>query len=156
MWNTVIPVSLNLDQGPGRKLLFDSGYDLRLSTYAAPDGTDLSESPVLRSKFQEYIGQENLELKLDKLADDPRVQNSLRAMQEDLKAGRREMDPMKSYLHNKLIKNLFDRARKRAWAKMKKNNVVQTLIEENRRRKIVEMQSLKRTSEVQNVLSIPK
>ena len=156
MWNMFIPVSLNLDQGPGRKLLFDSGYDLRMSTYYAPDGTDLSDSPVLRSKFQEYIGQENLELKLDKLADDPRVQNSLRAMQEDLKAGRREMDPMKAYLHNKLIKNLFDRARKRAWAKMKKNNVVQTLIEEDRRRKIVEMQSLKRTSEVQNVLSIPK
>ena len=33
MWNMFIPVSLNLDQGPGRKLLYESGYDLRMYTF---------------------------------------------------------------------------------------------------------------------------
>ena len=32
-FNTFSPVTLTLDQSPGRQFLFDSGYDLRLSTY---------------------------------------------------------------------------------------------------------------------------
>ena len=84
LWNLGMPVSLNLDQSPGRKLLFDSGYDLRLSTYYGPDGTDLSESPRLRSKYQELIGKQNLELKLNKLADDPRIQRSIAEMNADI------------------------------------------------------------------------
>ena len=40
MFNSISPVQLNLDQSPGRKLLFESGYDLRMSTYYGPDGTD--------------------------------------------------------------------------------------------------------------------
>ena len=43
MFNAISPVQFNMDYSPGRKLLFDSGYDLRTSTYFAPDGTDLSE-----------------------------------------------------------------------------------------------------------------
>ena len=104
MWNMFIPIPLNLDQGPGRKLLFDSGYDVRLSTYYSPDGVDLSESPDLRSLFQKFIGQENIELQLNKIADDPRVQESMALMQLHLKQGVKDMDPMKSYVHNKMIK----------------------------------------------------
>ena len=32
MFNAFSPFSINLDQGEGRKLLFNSGYDLRMST----------------------------------------------------------------------------------------------------------------------------
>ena len=127
MWNMFIPIPLNLDQGPGRKLLFDSGYDIRLSTYYGPDGVDLSDSPELRSKFQEFIGAENLELSLNKLADDPRVQESMAKMQADLRAGRKELNPMKAYVHNIMIKRLFDKARARAWGKMLKLQSVQAL-----------------------------
>ena len=154
MWNAVIPVSLNLDQGPGRKLLFDSGYDLRLSTYYGPDGTDLTESPRLRSEFQRYIGMQNIEKQLNKLAEDPRVQNSIREMNEDLRSGRRELDPMKSYLHNKLIRQLFYRARLKAWAMMKANSEVEALIQADRELKARQNRKLRKTQEAESVLQL--
>ena len=134
MWNTVIPVSLNLDQGPGRKLLFDSGYDLRMSTYYGPDGTDLTNSPRLRSKFQEYIGRQNLELELNKLSEDPRVLRSLQMMNRDRETGNRDIDPRKAYMHNILIDRLFKQARKKAWGLMKNDERVQALITEERQK----------------------
>ena len=146
MWNMFIPVSLNLDQGPGRKLLFESGYDLRMSTYYGPDGTDLSDSPQLRSMFQKAIGDQNLELELNKLAADPRVQASIRAMNADLKAGRKEMDPMSAYLHNKLIHRLFTNARRQAWKRMLLNQQVEELINEARRNELANRKRLNETT----------
>ena len=148
MWNTFMPVTLNLDQGPGRKLLFDSGYDLRLSTYAAPDGTDLSESPELRSLFQQYIGQENLELALNRLADDPRIQASMQQMYKDMKSGgfNKAKDPMKAYFHNKKIQQLFNKARRKAWARMLSNEEVMALKEEARRKALQNRKSLRNTT----------
>ena len=146
MWNMFIPIPLNLDQGPGRKLLFDSGYDVRISTYYSPDGVDLSESPELRSLFQKFIGQENIELQLNKIADDPRVQESMALMQLHLKQGIKDMDPMKSYVHNKMIKVIFDKARKKAWGKMLAMEGVQDLLAEKEARDRRQMQSLTQTS----------
>ena len=154
MWNAVIPVSLNLDQGPGRQLLFDSGYDLRLSTYYGPDGTDLTDSPRLRSEFQRYIGMQNIEKKLNKLAEDPRVQNSLREMNADLRSGRKDLDPMKAYLHNKLIRRLFYKARLKAWAMMKANSEVEALIQADRELKARQNRKLRKTQEAESVLQL--
>ena len=68
MFNMFSPFSINLDQGAGRKLLFESGYDMRMSAYSSPDGLDLSKSPRLRSMLQKAIGDQNLEAQLNKLA----------------------------------------------------------------------------------------
>ena len=65
-FNVFSPIQLNLDQSPGRKLLFDSGYDLRLSTYFSPNGDNLQDSPIIRSMYQKAIGDQNLEHKLNK------------------------------------------------------------------------------------------
>ena len=146
MWNMFIPVSLNLDQGPGRKLLFESGYDLRMSTYYGPDGTDLSNSPQLRSRFQKAIGDQNIELELNRLAADPRVQASIARMNADLRAGRKSINPMDAYLHNKLIERLFTNARKQAWKVMMADTRVQQLIEAERRKEIEQQKTLKETS----------
>ena len=146
MWNMFIPVSLNLDQGPGRKLLFESGYDLRMSTYYGPDGTDLSDSPQLRSKFQKAIGDQNLELQLNKLAADPRVQASIARMNSDLRAGRKEIDPMNAYLHNKLIARLFLDARRQAWKVMMQDHRIQNMIQQEQRRQIAQKKTLEETS----------
>ena len=134
MFNVFSPVQLNLDQGPGRKLLFDSGYDLKMSTYYGPDGTDLSNSPHLRSKFQKYIGDQNLELELNKLAQDPRVIRSLAQMNRDRDTGHRDIDPRKAYMHNILIDRLFKQARKRAWGLMKNDQEIQAMIEKERQK----------------------
>ena len=154
MWNMFIPIPLNLDQGPGRKLLFDSGYDLRLSTYYGPDGTDLTDSPLLRSQFQKYIGMQNLEAKLNKLARDPRVINSLKEMEFDLRTGNRDLDPMKAYHHNKLIRALFRKARLKAWAQMKNDSEVQRLIAEENARKALQKRKLKKTQDFYGVLQM--
>ena len=154
MWNMFIPVPLNLDQGPGRKLLFDSGYDLRLSTYYGPDGTDLTESPELRSLYQEYIGQQNIEAKLNKLSKDPRIQLSLQMMYHDMRNGNRDEDPMKAYHHNKVIRKLFARAKNIAWAKMRRDSEVQRLIEEDDKRKARTKRQLKKSQDFYGVLQM--
>ena len=132
LWQSIIPIPISLSQGPGRTLLFNSNYDLRLSTYTAPDGTSLADHPEVRSKFQQAIGAQNLEAELNKLAKKKSIQNSVAQMEADLKAGNRQMDPMKAYTHNLVIKQLFTRARSRAWASLRDDPQVQKLIQERR------------------------
>jgi len=130
-FNAISPVQFNLDQGPGRQFLYNSGYDMRMSTYYSPDGYDLSDAPEIRSQFQKAIGDQNLELKLNKLAERPDVQASLKLMQGHIRSGMRDQEAG-LYLHNQLIHNLFEEARKKAWAKLFTNNNVQELIKEQR------------------------
>ena len=156
MYNMFSPIPLNLDQSPGRKLLFESGYDLRVSTYYGPDGTDLTQSPRLRSLYQKAIGDQNIELKLDKLANDPKIQASIDQMQEDLRMGLRDKNPMKAYYHNRVINKIFTKARKIAWAKLKKNDEIKELIDTERSRKLADKKSLRKTGGIKEILSIPK
>ena len=127
-------------------MLFDSGYDMRMSTYYGPDSTDLSDSPRLRSKFQEFIGKQNLELKLNKLAADPRVQQSMAIMQNDLRTGNKGLEPMQAYLHNKLIKAAFNEARYAAWAQMMQIPEVEALIRAEQQKKVRTKRKLDETS----------
>ncbi len=127
MYNAISPISLNFDGSKGRQLLMNSNYDLRVTTLTAPDGTSLAEHSKLRSEFQRLIGLQNLEAHLSKLADDPRVQQSLIEMEYDLMKGFKERNPM-NYAHNKLINGLFQRARALAWAQMRSDPNVMMLI----------------------------
>ena len=161
MFNMFSPVHFNLDQGIGRKFLFDSGYDMRMSTYSSPDGVDLSDSPRIRSMYMKAIGDQNLERELNKLAKNPRMIRSLAMMQADLSAGRREMDPMTAYLHNQKIRQLFEDARSKAWAEIQKDPEIRQLIEEQRRLDIQNIKSLNKTTQTrqaqtQELLSLYK
>ena len=64
-------------------------------------------------------------------------------MNADLNAGRREMDPRKAYMHNQLIHNLFQAARRKAWATLMNNPEVLELIKEQRRLDVQNYKSLK-------------
>lgn len=121
MFNAVSPVQINLDNGAGRSMLFNSGYDMRLSTYSTPTGVSLADNPKVRSLYQRAIGQQNLEDKLNKLAARRDVKESIDRMNWDRRNGRRFLDPMKSYLHNDLIRNAFDEARRKAWAQIQEH-----------------------------------
>lgn len=135
-WNMFSPVQFNFDQGPGRKMLFRSNYDTRLSVYYAPDNTDLSKLPGVRSKFMKAIGDQNLEAELNRLAADPRMQASIRKMEKDRNSGNRDYEPMKAYYHTKVIRNLFEKARKRAWALISNEPDVRAAIAEARQDRI--------------------
>ena len=154
MFNMFSPFQINLDQSPGRKLLFESKYDMRMSTLSSPDGLSLKDNARLRSLFQKAIGDQNLERQLNRLAITPSVLNSIRQMQADLNAGRREMDPRSAYLHNQLIHELFTNARKAAWATLLNDPEVLELIEEQRRLDGQNYRSLIKTSQYEEILSI--
>ena len=79
----ISPVQFNLDYSPGKKLLFDSGYDLRVSAYATPTGVSLKDTPEVRSLYQRAMGEQNLQAKLDRLARQPKVIESLAEMEKD-------------------------------------------------------------------------
>ena len=152
-YNAVSPISLNLDQSVGRNFLFDSGYDLRMSTYYAPDSTNLTDSPEIRSRFQQAIGIQNLERMLDKLAKNPKAIASMNQMYLDIKSGRRADFDAKDYWHNKEIDRIFTKARKLAWASIKDQSDVIALIREQQLRKQGRLQKQLAT---QNILNIPK
>ena len=145
-YNAISPISLNLDQNNGRQFLFDSGYDLRLSTYYAPDGTKLTKSAEVRSLFQQAIGLQNLELELIKLSRDPKIKASLEEMYKDIKSGRRGDFDARDYYHNIVIDRLFAKARRKAWASISNRKVVQTLIREQRLGKQEQLQKQLDTS----------
>ncbi len=154
-WNMFSPIQFNFDQGPGRKMLFRSNYDARLSVYYAPDNTNLSKLPGVRSKFMKAIGDQNLEAELNRLATDPRMQASIRKMEKDRNSGNRDYEPMKAYYHTKVIQKLFDTARKRAWAIISNEPDVQAAIAESRQSRIENRQSQKDTT-YGSILNIPK
>ena len=150
-YNAVSPISLNLDQSPGRNFLFDSGYDLRQSTYYAPDGTNLTDSPSIRSRFQQAIGIQNLELALDKLARDPRALASLEQMYKDINSGRRGDFNARDYWHNREIDKLFRKARRIAWANIKRQSDILKLRQEQQERKFAQIRKQRSTANILNI-----
>ena len=157
-FNAFSPISLNLDQGPGRNLLFDSGYDLRMSTYFSPLGDDLTDSPRIRSMFQKAIGDQNLERKLDKLAANPKVQASLAEMNRIIDSGQRGDYEGMDFYHNLAIDKIFLDARRRAWASIMMDPKIQTLMDEEKLRKIKRIKKREQTTQtrLEDVLSLPK
>ena len=153
MFNAFSPVNFNLDYSEGREFLFNSGYDMRTSTYTAPDGTDLSDSPKVRSMFQKAIGDQNLLAKFDEMAKSENMQISLAEMNWHRKNGLADVEP-KSFPHYKKIAREFDRAKKRAWASIKKDNDVQKLLLEERNQKLKNRSANKNT--IDKMLEMPK
>ena len=152
-FNTFSPISLTLDQSPGRQFLFNSGYDLRLSTYYAPDSTNLSDEPRIRSLFQKAIGDQNLERQLDKLAEDPRAIASLEQMKKDIRDGKRGLYDARNYWHNGKIDQIFQKARRKAWASIMRTPVVAEVIAEQKEKK---RQKVLKRKETTNILNINK
>mgnify|MGYP001339995827 FL=1 len=152
-FNTFSPVSLTLDQSPGRQFLFESGYDLRLSTYYAPDSTNLTDAPNIRSKFQKAIGDQNLERELDKLAKDPKAIASLALMRKDIRDGKRAQYDARNYWHNGKIDQIFQKARRKAWASIMQQQDVADLIAEQKEKK---RQKYLKKIQSNEILNIPK
>tara|TARA_Y100000287_G_scaffold184275_1_gene184889 strand:+ start:64 stop:3999 length:3936 start_codon:yes stop_codon:yes gene_type:complete len=153
MFNAVSPVNFNLDYSEGRQLLFNSGYDMRSSTYSAPDGTDLSDSPKVRSMFQQAIGKQNLEAVFNKMAQEESIQVSIAEMEWHKKNGMSDVEP-KSFPHYKRIAKEFDKAKKRAWASLQQDQDVQKLLIEERNQKLKNVKANQGT--IDKILEMPK
>jgi len=125
---------------PGRKLLLESNYDMRSTTYSYK-GYDLSKSAEARSLFQTAIGNadvrvgwhtfKNPEEALNHLAKQPNVIESLNKMKRDANNPLlSQLSPSTDYNHNILIDNVFKDARAKAWAAIRDHPVIQELIAE--------------------------
>ena len=134
-FNMISPISINLEESDGRDFLFNSGYDLRMTTYYAPDGTNLTDNPEIRSMFQQAIGKYNLEYELNKLAKDPKIIASMQLMYSDIRAGRRGDFNARDYYHNQVIDQLFKKIRKSAWRDIMYVSEVSILIAEQKAKK---------------------
>ena len=150
-FNAVSPIQINPDKGPGRQLLFNSGYDLRLLAYSAPDGTSLVKAPEVRSLLQNAIGQQNLEEVLNQLAARPDIQASMRKLKFDLSSGNYALDPMKAYKHNRVIRYYFEKAVKRAWGSIRNDPRVIELKTHQKANVVANKLSLQQT-----LLNVPK
>ena len=135
-FNAISPVSLNLTETDGRGFLFNSGYDLRISTFFAPDGTNLTDNPRIRSEFQQAIGKYNLERKLGKLAKDPKIIESMNLMRFDIRSGNRGQFNARDYYHNIVIDRLFKQTRVLAWNDIKYKEHIYNLIKEQDQKKL--------------------
>ena len=152
-FNMISPIQLNMDQSAGRQFLFDSGYDLRISTFYAPDGTNLTDDADIRSQFQQAIGQYNLEAKLEKLAQDPKAIASMQLMRQDIRAGKRAEYNARDYYHNIMIDRMFKEVRRLAWNDIKYRQDILALISEQKQKKL---QQVYKKQQSNNLLTMYK
>jgi len=127
-FNAVSPVGLDIrNDTPGRRLLLDSNYDLKSTTFAY-GGYSFVKDAHVRAHFQNAIGTvpvtvgfkkfKNVEEALTYLAKRKDVINSMEDMQRDSKnPANWDLDP-NTYPHNTLIDNVMNQARAKAWAKI--------------------------------------
>ena len=127
-FNAVSPIQLDIrNDTPGRRLLMESNYDLKSTTYAY-GGYSFTKDAHVRAHFQNAIGTvpvtvgfkkfANVEEALNYLATRDDVQNSIAQMKADGKnPANWDLDP-NQYPHNTLIDNLMNQARSKAWAKI--------------------------------------
>ena len=150
-YNAFVPVAFNLTPSIGRTLLFNSGYDLRMSVLYSPNGDDLTDSPRLRSRFQQEIGRERLEVKLSRLAKDPKIIASMEQMYADINSGRRAEFQPRDYYHNIIIGKLFDKARKKAWTRVMNEQEALLISQEREEKKIQRNLKKEQTSNILNI-----
>ena len=156
MYNMFSPIPLNLEQSPGRQLLFNSGYDTRLSTYFSPKGDDLSDHPELRSLFQEALGKQNLEVKLNRLAEDPKIQASIEEMMRVINTGQRGDFEAMDFHHNIRIDSIFQRARNKAWASIMSDPRITALKKKQQEIKALRYRKKRETQKLQPILKMYK
>lgn len=140
--------------------MYESQYDLRLSTWTSPDGVSLKDESAVRSLFQDAISKTKLGPALDRLSKRTDVQASLREMRRDIKNGNFKLNPMKAYVHNKLIKKTMNKHRQLGWNMIQNDPRVIELQEERldllkeERRRFRQTQS--KPINTQEILNIPK
>jgi hypothetical protein len=125
-------------------MLFNSGYNLNVIGFTGPNGEDLKELPKVLEAYHQEMGKLNVEAKLDELAKDPLMQNSINGMAEF----RRNSDApgmtgvsARDFPHFDRLNSIMKRAQMRAWARMKAMPEVQKILEDKRQENIMKNQA---------------
>jgi hypothetical protein len=140
-YDVFVPIPLRNTAGPGREMLFNSGYNLSVIGYYGPDGEDLKDMPKVLEAYHQEMGNQNIEAKLDELAKDPLMQNSIKGMAEFRNnpnaPGMAEVSAS-DFKHYDRINLIMKRAQMRAWARIKSMPEVKKVIEDKRQGRIMQ------------------
>ena len=111
--NAILPFNINIGvTNETRELLMRSGLNLKQSFNTGPDGQSLENRPDLKSKFQFYMGQQNLEAQIAK-AMTKEVKESI--MNAELSS--KDFEAHQT-LHGEVILPILDVAKKVAWEQL--------------------------------------
>ncbi len=113
LWNAISPFTINIGTNETRAWLMRSGINLKQTFNTGPEGQSLEGQPVLKSKFQFYMGQQNIEAKLEKIMSHPEIKDSILRMEEAHKSGR-HYDAVHT-AHAEIIEEVFYSAKSNAW-----------------------------------------
>ena len=125
-FNAISPIQMDIrNDTPGRRLLQNSNYDLKTTTYSY-GGYSFAKDASVRSAFQKAMGLatiefrgrsfKNLEQALDYISTLPDVQDSMNTMRGNTNnPSMWDIEPT-DYPHNTIIDRLVDQARAKAWA----------------------------------------
>ena len=125
-FNAISPIQMDIrSSSPGRKLLLDSNYDLKSTTYAY-NGYSFVRDARVRSHFQNAIGTvpikyrgktfKNVEAALDYLATQSDIKESMAEMKGNVyNPAKSDINP-NTYPHNTNINSIMNQARQKAWA----------------------------------------
>ena len=112
--NGILPINLNVGTtNETRELLMRSGLNLKQTFNTGPSGEDLEGHPDLKSKFQFYMGQQNIEAQLSEVFTD-QIRDSINQMDID-RNSRRSYEQINT-LNGRTIHNVFNNAKSIAWS----------------------------------------
>ena len=156
MWNAISPINFNLTPHPAIDKYLRSGHRTRMALYYAPDGTNLTDSPGLRSKFARSIGKQGLLKKLIKLWEDPRAIASLQERENDINSGNRALYEEKDYWHNQELDRIFGVFRRTAWGEIMHDPDAVELRAMQTARKRQRLEKSRKTGEYKTMLAMYK
>jgi hypothetical protein len=108
--NAILPFNINIGAtNETRELLMRSGLNLKQSFNTGPDGQLLDNRPDLKSKFQFYMGQQNIEAQIANAMTEEVKESILRA-----ELSSKDFDAHQT-LHGQVILPILDTAKKTAW-----------------------------------------
>ena len=108
--NAVLPINLNIGAtNETRELLMRSGINLAQTFNSGPNGQLLENRPDLKSKYQFYMGQQNIEAQLAEVMT-PEIIDSIQRMER----GKKDYEA-KDTLHGRVIMPIFRTAKQTAW-----------------------------------------
>lgn len=164
VFNAISPLQVNFKDNETRRLLRESGYDL--VTTLAYDSKGNKLDAKTRSRYQNLIGQQNIEAQLEVLFQDPAIRSEMETFQKIRDLGIRNASgdggdrekgiDVNDAMFYRRIKDIFTTAKKKAEAQLYQEYPDLRHAAMNRRATEVLVKQNKTDVALQRLLSMPK
>ena len=114
--NAVLPINLNIGtSSETRELLMRSQLDLKQTFNTGPRGETLDNRPDLKSKFQFYMGQQNIEAQIEQVMTPQIIDSIIRAEKST-----KDFNP-KHTLYGQVVLPILEAAKLNAWSMLQQD-----------------------------------